>query len=186
MQLGISKRLVVDASVAGAAGGEEAEASVSINCTEVLEIFRDKCLHHVVMTPELYEEWDEHQSIFAATWLASMIATGRSCDVESSENQALCTKIEKAAEQKNQIPVMRKDFHLLEGARISDQTIISLEKRVRRHFAHAAQHVDEIRDIVWVNPNCTAEEEPIEWLKNGAPPEEHRKLRTWVDINPEQ
>ena len=174
-----SKRLVVNASVARAASGVEATASVSVNCTEFLETFWDKCLHHVVMTPELYEEWDEHQSIFAATWLASMIATGMSCDVESSENQALCTKIEKAAEQKNQIPVMRKDFHLLEAARISDQTIISLEKRVRRHFAHAAQHVDEIGDIVWVNPERMEEEEPLVWLQNGAPPEDHRKLRAW-------
>ena len=174
-----SKRLVVNASVARAASGVEATASVSVSCTEFLETFRDECPHHVVMTPELYEEWDEHQSIFAATWLASMIATGRSCDVESSENQALCTKIEKAAEQKNQIPVMRKDFHLLEAARISDQTIISLEKRVRRHFAHAAQHVDEIGDIVWVNPERMEEEEPLVWLQNGAPPEDHRKLRAW-------
>ena len=83
------------------------------------------------------------------------------------------------AEQENQIPVMRKDFHLLEAARISDQTIISLERRVRRHFAYAAQRVDEIEDIVWVNPNRTEEEEPLVWLQNGAPPEDHRKLRTW-------
>ncbi len=178
MQSSNSKQLVVDASVAGAAGGEGATALVSINCTEFLLIFWDKCLHHVVMTPELYKEWDEHQSDFAARWLASMISTGRYCEVESSENQVLWTKIEDAAEQENQIPVMRKDFHLLEAARISDQTIISLEKRVRRHFAYAAQHVDEIQNIVWVNPK-KEKEEPLVWLQNGAPPEDHRRLRAW-------
>jgi len=71
------KRIVVNASVARAAGGENATASVSINCTEFLEAFRDQTSHHIVMTLELSEEWDEHQSNFAAAWLANMIATKR-------------------------------------------------------------------------------------------------------------
>ncbi len=108
-----------------------------------------------------------------------MVRSNKLCSVNSPVDKELRKKIKEAAEEKNQIPVMRKDFHLLEAARISDQTIISLERRVRRHFAYVAQHVDEIGDIVWVNPNRTAEEEPLDWLENGAPPEEHRKLRAW-------
>ena len=174
-----AKRLVVNASVARAAGGVEATASVSISCTEFLETFRDECPHHVVMTPELSEEWDENQSKFAATWLRSMIARKRFDYEDPPVNQALRDEIEGTATRETEIEVMRKDFHLLEAARSTDQAIISLDETVRGLFARAVQHVGEIRDIVWVNPERTEEEEPIEWLKNGAPPDDHRKLHAW-------
>ena len=178
MQSSNSKWLVVDASVAGAAGGEGATDPVSISCTEFLETLWDERLYCVAMNPKLHEEWDEHQSGYAAEWLASMITTGRSCDVESSENQALCAKIEKTALYENQHEGIRKDFHLLEAALATDQTVVSRDRDIRDHFARATQcGVSEIQDIVWVNPERTEEEEPIVWLQNGAPPEDHRKLR---------
>ena len=173
------KRFVVNASVARAAGGEEATASVSINCTEFLETFRDECSHRVVMTPELSEEWETNQSKFASGWLKSIIARKRFDYEEPPVNQALRDEIEGTAIRETEIEVMRKDFHLLEAARETDYTIISLDETVRECFARAAQGVGEIRDIVWVNPEHTEEEEPIEWLQNGAPPEDHRKLRAW-------
>ena len=179
------KRLVVNASVARAAGGEEATVSVSISCTEFLETFRDECPHHVVMTPELSEEWEENQSKFAAGWLKSMIARKRFDYVEPLVNQALRNEIERTATNDNETEDMQKDFHLLEAARETDQTIISLDETIRQLFARASQHVGEIRDIIWVNPSYT-EEEPLTWLQNGAPPEDCRKLRTWADINLEQ
>ena len=43
-------------------------------------------------------------------------------------------------------------------------------------FARAVQRVGEIRDIVWMNPEHTREE-PLDWLRNGAPLDDHRKLR---------
>ena len=173
------KRLVVNASVARAAGGVEATALVSVNCTEFLETLRDECSHRVVMTPELSEEWEENQSKFAATWLRSMIARKRFNYVEPPVNQALHNEIEGTATSENEIKDMQKDVHLLEAARATDQTIISLDETVRGLFARATQHVGEIRDIVWVNPERMEEEGPIEWLKNGAPPDDHRKLRAW-------
>ena len=54
------KRLVVNASVARAAGGKGATASVSVKCTEFLEAFQEESPYHVVMTPELSEEWNKH------------------------------------------------------------------------------------------------------------------------------
>ena len=173
------KRLVVNASIARAAGGEDATASVSINCTEFLESFRTECRHHIVMTPELSEEWNEHQSNFTAAWLTSMITHRRFDYVEPLVNQALRDKIEKTAPNDNEIPAMRKDFHLLEAARETDRTIISLDKTARRRFARAALSIDEVKSVVWVNPDYT-EEEALVWLKNGAIPEDHRQLRTWA------
>ena len=181
-----SKRLVVNASVARAAGGVEATASVSINCTEFLETFRDECSHRVVMTPELSEEWEENQSKFAATWLRSMIARKRFNYVEPPVTQALRNEIEGTATRDNETEDMQKDFHLLEAAQETDHIIISLDETIRRLFARAAQHVGEIRDIVWVNPERIEEEEPLVWLQNAAPPEDCRKLRTWGTTSPEQ
>ena len=177
-----SKRLVVNASVARAAGGVEATASVSVSCTEFLETFRDECPHHVVMTPELSEEWETNQSKFAATWLRSMIARKRFDYEDPPVNQALCDEIEGTATSENEIEDMQKDFHLLEAALVTDQTIISLDETIRRLFAHATQGVGEIRDLVWVNPERMEEEEPLVWLENGAPPEDRRKLRAWEII----
>ena len=177
------KRLVVNASIAGAAGGEDATVSVSINCTVFLETFRDECPHHIVMTPELSEEWNAHQSMFAARWLKSMIARKRFNFVEPEVDREMRDKIERTATRENEVELMRKDFHLLEAARETDHTIISLDETVRGCFARATRRVGEIQHIVWVNPEHT-EEEPLVWLQNGAPPDEHRQLRTWAHTLP--
>jgi len=169
------KRLVVNASVAGAAGGEGATALVSINCTEFLETFRDETSHHVVMTFELSEEWDEHQSNFAAEWLGNMIATRRFHYIELPQNRALYDEIEATAVREEDINAMLKDFHLLGAALETDQTIISLDETIRGLFKRASQQVGEIRDIIWVNPDQT-EKHPIVWLQNGALPEDDRRL----------
>ena len=169
------KRLVVNASVARAAGGKGATASVSINCTEFLEIFRDECPHHIVMTPELPEEWNAHQSNFAARWLKSMIARKRFDYITPPQDTALSDKIDTTATRERDLEAMQKDFHLLQGALGTDQTVISLDETVRGLFKQASQQVGEIRNIIWVNPDRT-EEQPILWLQNSAPPEPHRQL----------
>ena len=170
------KRLVVNASVARAAGGVDATDSVSINCTEFLETFRDESSHHVVMTFELSEEWDENQSNFAAEWLGNMIATRRFHYIELPQNRALYDEIEATAVEEKDINAMLKDFHLLGAALATDQIIVSLDETIRGLFKRATQSVSEIRGIIWVNPDRTAEEQPIAWLQNGAPPAAHRHL----------
>ncbi len=173
------KRIVVNASVARAAGGKDATASVSVNCTEFLETFRDNTLHHVVMTLELSEEWNKHQSNFAAAWLANMIATKRFHYVVLPQNRTLHDKVEATASQEKDINAMLKDFHLLGAALETDKTVISLDETIRTLFAQASQQVDGIRGIIWVNPDRTVEEQPIVWLNNGAPPEPHRQLAAY-------
>ena len=170
------KRLVVNASVARAAGGEGATASVSINCTVFLETFRDESPNHVVMTSELSEEWDKHQSNFAATWLRSMIARKRFAYLKPAQNTVLYDAIERTATGERDLEALRKDFHLLQAALATDQTVISRDETIRRLFTHASRQVGEIRHVIWVNPDRTTEEQPITWLQNGAPPETHRQL----------
>ncbi len=72
---------------------------------------------------------------------------------------------------------MRKQ--LIQAALETDKTIISLDETVRGLFALAAKHVGEIQGIIWVNPERTTEEQPISWLRNGAPAEAHRQLSAY-------
>jgi hypothetical protein len=41
--------------------------------------------------------------------------------------------------------------------------------------------VDELKIIVWVDPDKIEEEKPIEWLEKGAQVENDRVLGTWCD-----
>ena len=97
-------------------------------------------------------------------------------------DEELRNKIEDTATSEIEVEAMRKDFHLLEAAHETDQTVISLDETVRGCFARATRRVGEIRNIIWVNPEHT-EEEPLVWLQNGAPPEDHRQLRTWANTH---
>ena len=55
------------------------------------------------------------------------------CSREDQERYA--TKLTEAATGENEVEDMRKDFHLLEAALATDQTIISLDETVRGCFA---------------------------------------------------
>ena len=70
---------------------------------------------------------------------------------------------------------MLKDVHLLEAALATDQTVTSLNEIDREHFQSACDSIDEIRHIVWVNPDKD-EEGCLAWVEAGAPPDDHRKL----------
>ena len=175
-----SKRLVIDTDVAQASGSEDATHPRAKHCRDFLQEVLSLG-HGVVMTPEISNEWKRHRSSFARRWRVSMDARKKVYRINPQANEELRDKIEGTATSENEIEVMQKDFHLLEAARETDQTIISLDETIRRLFARAAQRVGEIRDIVWVNPERTEEEKPLVWLQNGAPSEEHRKLRVWED-----
>ena len=78
---------------------------------------------------------------------------------------------------------MLKDYFLLEAALASDKTVISLDdKTARKLFSQASQNIDEIKEIVWVNPD-KSEEKPIEWLMNGALAETERFLVNYSPKN---
>ena len=181
MKIVDSKRLVIDANVARSSGRETATHPRAKHCRDFLQKVLSLS-HSVVMTQEISNEWNEHQSGFASRWRVLMEKRRKVCRVNPPEDEELCNEVEKTAPHENQIEGMRKDFHLLKAALETDQTIISLDETVRGLFARATQHVGEIRDIVWVNPEHTEEEEPLVWLQNGAPPEGHRKLRVWGTV----
>ena len=169
-----SKRLVIDTDVAQSSGGEDATDTRAINCRDFLTQVRS-LNYRVVMTKEISDEWKRHRSGFALEWRVSMNARRRIERIDPPEDENLRAKISSTARSEKQIEVIEKDFHLLQAAIATDHTIISLDEIVRGLFAHASQRVGEIRNIIWVNPDRSAEE-PITWLQNGAPPEGHRQL----------
>jgi hypothetical protein len=174
-----SKRLVIDADVARSAGSETAIHQRAINCREFLKSVREQN-HRVVLTKILSEEWRKHQSRFSRRWRLSMDARKKVVRINPSEDEQFRDKITTTADNEDEIEVMQKDFHLLQAALDTDKTVISLDQIARQLFATASQRVGEIRNIIWVNPDRTTEEEPIVWLKNGAPPELHRQLSTFT------
>ena len=58
---------------------------------------------------------------------------------------------------------------------MTDKIVASRDDRVRGHFGSACQHIEVIRNVMWVNP-VVEEESCIVWLKQGAPVELERQL----------
>jgi hypothetical protein len=171
-----TKRVVIDTDVVKASGGETTTHPTSKNCRDFLMTVR-ALNYRVVMSAEIRKEWNEHASNFARRWWGAMERRKKVCDIGNPpRDKNLRTKISSTARSEKQIETMEKDFHLLNAALATDQSIISLDETVRGLFARASQRVGEIRNIIWVNPDRVAEEEPISWLQNGAPPEPHRQL----------
>lgn len=169
-----SKRLVVDASVARAAGGEEATHATSQTCREFLLTILKVC-HRVVMTAEIRKEWDKHQSRFARGWRVSMVARKKLVLLTVEANPTLRNKLERVAGDGHQSLAIMKDCHLIEAALETDHTIISLDDTARGLFSEASAQVHECRPIIWVNPS-KPEDDSLVWLNGGARPERVRLL----------
>ena len=166
----VSKCLVIDASVARAAGGEDATNPTSKNCRDVLEAVREIC-HKLVMTPEIKEEWNEHQSYFAKRWRSSMAAKKKFIYRQDiAVDNELWNLIKTYSETEKQQKAMEKDLLLIEAAIATDKIVISLDEKVKELFVKAAVDIERLKEVAWVNPDVenTEEEGAIAWLKNGA------------------
>ncbi len=170
------RRLVVDASVAGAAGGKTATAPASTRCRNFLLALQQETGCSVVLSRQLRVEWERHRSLFARTWLTAMASHRRVVFADVKPSDKMRRKIVRAAATKpTEVQALEKDFHLIEAALENDKTVVSLDEAVRRLFRAAAQSVEAIRKVVWVNPTKPAED-AVGWLKGGAKPEAARML----------
>ena len=164
----------MDASVAGAAG--TTMSPTSKRCRDFLLTLRDETECRVVMPGQLKDEWDRHRSLFARAWLTNMTQRGRVINDPVEPSAKMRRKIEgAAATKKKEADALLKDFHLIEAAIANDRTVVSLDEIVRRLFKAAAQSVEAIRKIVWVNPVKPAED-AVGWLRGGAKAEAVRML----------
>ena len=169
-----SRRLVIDASVARSSGGENATYPASKRCRDFLQATLEAG-HQAVMTADIRDEWDRHQSGFARRWRVSMKARKRLCRADVTPNDKLRKKVERTATKESHRKAMLKDMHLIEAAKATDHVIVSLDEIVRTLFINAARSVTELRIVIWANPDKT-EEGCIAWLHTGAKAERERQL----------
>jgi hypothetical protein len=155
-----SKCLVIDASIATAAG--QTQHPNSRRSREFLDEVL-KISHRAVMTATLIQEWDRHQSLFAATWRAEMRSRDKIVDLGNVEN-------EQVRQQVRLSKAVLKDLHLVEAALASDKIVVSLDDR-----AAANLRVDATKEVIWVNAVVEGGH-AIYWLRDGAKPREEWML----------
>ncbi|GIK62483.1 MAG: hypothetical protein BroJett018_02770 [Chloroflexota bacterium] len=170
------KRLVIDASVARAAGGTEKLHPDSKLCREfLLEVL--KLCHSMILTPEITVEWDKHQSRYVSTWRVNMARRGKIIHRKAEDvlNEDLRQAIEETVTDEAILKIIMKDIRLIEAALAADFTIASCDNRVRQHLMNVAQVLDDLEHIVWINPTIEGEG-CVTWLRQGAPAEAKRCL----------
>ena len=95
---------------------------------------------------------------------------------EKERDNNLRKRIDQAM-HRDQRAIVAKDVHLIEAAIATDRLVTSKDESARGVFKDASNGVVDLQQIVWVNPTCD-NEDPIEWLQNGARAEAHRMLGT--------
>ena len=159
-----TKRLVIDASVLRAAGGINRPNETSSRCSRFLQAVLNIC-HRVVLTREIEQEWNRHVTAFSFSdqWRVDMTSRRKFLRERKASDPTLRRRIQNAVQS-------GEDIHLIEAAERGDRIVVSLDMRARNRFQVAAEAVEAIRGIVWVNPSAT-EGDPIAWLEEGCPTE---------------
>ncbi len=163
----MGKQLVIDASVARAAGGTS-------SCKNFLKEVRRRN-YHIIMSPYIKEEWEHQESRFSVIWRGQMLSEGKLRITPIEIKIELRSDIERVAPSQECKETMLKDTPLIEAALETDKIIISLDERVRKLFAHVSKHIYVIKIVIWVNPDRESEE-PIHWLRRGAEMDTERQL----------
>jgi hypothetical protein len=170
----LSRRIVIDASVAQASGGENATYPLSRDCRDFLKAVLVVC-HQAVMFHELTDEWKNHESRWARSWRVSMVARKKLLIINPPLDVTLRAKLDEIAASLAQAEAMQKDCHLVEGALATDRCIASLDEKARALFAEASRQIGYLGAITWVNPGNKSED-AIDWLQRGASLDKDRQL----------
>ena len=173
----VSTVLVIDCSIAHAAGPDGAKHPTAKHCRDFLDAVRRIC-HRIGMSPSVADEWKRHRSGWARQWLVSMYARKKVVPIDADEDAKLRKASVASGQSEAAREAMLKDAHLLEAAVQSDRRIAALDDRVRRLFAVSAQTHKPIQAICWVNPD-TEFDATIEWLEDGATLDTAKHLGTY-------
>lgn len=159
--------LVIDADVLRSAG--TTDHPFSKNARSILEAVRSAD-HLLVQTAALKTEHDKHQSRFAKTWRANMVARKRWVPKRAPEDPRLrqhLVESQNPDSKKDEIAVL-KDAHLLEAAVVSNLRVVSKDTTAKSLFQKGCPLPDPYGRILWAdvtqNPDAT-----LEWIANGCP-----------------
>ena len=170
-----SKRLVIDVSVANTAGPpREDQPDPSRSCAEFLDAVRQS-EHLLVMTQDIEREWDASDADYATRWRSAMVSIGKVYFSRAVVGSELRAKIRSSVKGTSEQQGMLKDAHLIEAAVDTDRRVISCDETARRLYRRVFKRVDDLREIVWVNPTIAADD-PIPWIQGGAPADPQRVL----------
>jgi hypothetical protein len=167
--------LVVDASIARAAGPPESRHPTGAHCRDFLIALRGVG-HRMAWSEAIKTEWDKHESSFARQWRVSMVSLGKLRPVTDEQDEELRVAIEDHSDDENVVALMLKDAHLIEAAFATDSRVASLDDTVRGHFRQLAVTLDSLRAILWVNP-ANEDEQTVSWLEKGAPAHPTRRFK---------
>ena len=124
--------------------------------------------HLLVLSPELIDEWNKHQSRFARRWRVEMTSRDLVRDIPSPVDSNLRTRLQSTVE--NQDPgvwkAMEKDCLLIEAALATGKIVLSFDEKVRGHFERSSKDVAELHSIMWANPSHPAEG-VVTWILAG-------------------
>lgn len=179
-----SRRLVIDVSVANTAGPpREDQPDPSRSCAAFLDAVRQSD-HLLVMTQDIEREWDASDADYATRWRSAMVSIGKVHFSRAVADSELRAKIKGSVRGASEQQGMLKDAHLIEAAVDTDRRVVSCDDTVRRLYRRVAQRVDDLREIVWVNPTKTVDEKPRDWLQDGAPAQPQRMLGYRPPVTP--
>lgn len=186
-------RLVVDASVAYSASDPISGKVTpeSRRCRKVIgHLLTVNSRYRAVISETLRKEWREPETdfkkIWSRNWLAELESRGRVISLSDAEiMDATLRSAAEAYDIENNITNPKnksmRDVHLVEAAQATDKTVISKDKRAKRHFGEIAEDLTQLKAIVWVNPET--DDDCILWLDTGASPEPQRMLGYQPDQN---
>ena len=167
--------LVIDASIANAAGGLGKEDQGSTMCTNFLESVSNHD-YYMVITRAISEEWNAHCTYYSYKWRNKMVGRKRVKTLGKADNPELERHFQSCFFKKEtQRKALDKDMLLLEAALASDKRIASLDEKARTPARTLAASCPFVRDILWINPS-KPEEAPLQWLAAGAPMDARRLL----------
>jgi len=171
-----SKRIVVDTSIARASGPPNSIKPISSHCRDFLLAIREIC-HKIVFTNDILDEWNKHQSKFAASWRVSMKSKSKTILLKGSALKKLSRDSRKNIELINssEAEAIKKDALLIEAAKSTDMIIASLDDSMRYLLKDNKDKISELKELMWINPS-NEEENVIQWLKDGAEADEERFL----------
>jgi hypothetical protein len=154
MKSKLSKRLVIDASIAQASGGKDAVHPTSKNCRDFLNNALEIC-HRFVFNKEILTEWKNHESDFAKEWRAEIVSKGKDILLNSGGHEKLKNKIIRENINinfsKNDKKAILKDFILIEAAIETDKIIVSLDIAAET-ICNNLNHIVQLQTIKWLKP----------------------------------